>query len=114
MENKTLARLTRDLQAFQHNIDKQALNRLRSIKASVASIQTCIKWLDDHRGQIARPPHSNLSDYSDQGLSRFAGHLAEQARLLLKVSETLKADLLKTYGEPEAIKRVRAASGANL
>jgi hypothetical protein len=44
-------------------------------------------------------------------LVRFADDIKEQAQALAEVGESLKTDLLKTFGEPEAIKRLRKNAG---
>jgi hypothetical protein len=40
-------------------------------------------------------------------LVRFANDIKEQAQALAEAGESRKTDLLKTFGEPEAMRRLR-------
>jgi hypothetical protein len=103
--------LTAVLKPVQRNIDKKAVTGLASIRADIESIRMAVEWLNNNKALIARPPHSKLSDLTDGGLVRFANDIKEQAQALAEVGESLKTDLLKTFGESEAIKRLRKNSG---
>jgi hypothetical protein len=103
-----LAQLTNELKWAQAKIDKEALSRIANIKASIAILKANIQWLSANSNNIARPPHSKLSDYTDEGLSRLGDELTEQGELLAAVGQALKAELLRMYGEPEAIKALRS------
>jgi hypothetical protein len=107
MKNDPLAGLTNELKRHQKEIDNKAVSRLAGIRNSLTILKANVEWLRDHASQIARPPHSKLSDYTDAGLSRFGDQLKEQAELLATVGESLKAELLRIYGEPAAIKALR-------
>jgi hypothetical protein len=102
-----LQQLTDDLKVSQHALDRRANQRLANIKSHVKSLRDDVGWLKAHKNRIARPPHSFLSDYTDSGLSRFGDQLVEQGRLLSAVGESLKSDLLHTFGEPLAIKKLK-------
>jgi hypothetical protein len=106
-----LAGLTNELKRHQKEIDNEAASRLKAIGNSLAIIKANIEWLSANKGRIARPPHSRLSDYTDAGLSRFGDQLIEQGSTLATVGQSMKANLLQAFGEPEAIKRLQVTAG---
>jgi hypothetical protein len=111
LKRKRQQTLAEVLKPIQRNIDNNAVTNLANIRTDIESIRAAVEWLNNNKGLIARPPHSKLSDLTDQGLVRFANDIKEQAQALAEVGESLKTDLLKTFGEPEAIKELRKNGG---
>jgi hypothetical protein len=117
-QHKTLGQLTSELKQAQQRIDKEAVKRLADIRSAIVELKSNVKWLCDNAPAvpgktmgIARPPHSKLSDYTDEGLSRFGDEIIKQGRKLIAVGESLTADLLRVFGEPPAIKALRKQAG---
>jgi len=105
--SRMLDQLSNELKLAQLRLDWEAGRRLSAMQSSIGAIKANVEWLSANAERVARPPHSQLSDLSDEGLPRFANQLQDRARALFKVGESMKSDLLKMYGEPEAIRRIR-------